>query len=167
MNFHQIKKRILSLNPLVVFYYFALTVIVVRSTILLALLFDRIPGIHIRGLHFHHFGFGFIFLAWAIWESDINRYPRVILEVLYGISLGLIFDEFVYWTFREFNYWSAINLWAVIILGSITAVLSLLHPRPFAIQIHHKSRHKFKFYKHLFIPWSSFVVIVVVLFRLY
>ena len=105
-----------------------LTLIAFWSTVLLVRIFEVclvslgvIPGIFIKGRHIHHFVIGF---AVALISLLLSR-RRNAYWVLIGIGLGLVTDEFLFWTMLEFDYWSLKNLLAIIATGTLLAVLYL------------------------------------------
>lgn len=161
-------KKILHLNPLAVFYFFCSTIVIVRGSILLALMFNHEPGIFVRGWHIHHFVFGFLFLILALDESRKNNFPNWLLEIFYGIGLGLIFDEFVFWTFGRFDYWSLSNLYAMFALSVLAGILAYVDATTYDINIHHKKikRGKFSFKRDFAFPFLSFVGLLSIYFML-
>lgn len=79
-----------------------------------------IPGIFIRGRHVHHFGIGFALLLLSLL---VRKDKQKTSWVLIGVGLGLVTDEFLFWTMLEFDYWSAKNLLATIATGTLLAIL--------------------------------------------
>ena len=81
---------------------------------------------HISGTHIHHLNYGIFLLslsgAYLIFVRPVG--PRLSLAaVLYGIGLGLTFDEFGMWLHLGGPYWQRASFDAVI---TIAAVLTLL-----------------------------------------
>jgi len=79
-----------------------------------------IPGIFIRGRHVHHFVVGF---ALVLVSPLMRKTKKQTSWVLLGVGLGLVTDEFLFWTMLEFDYWSLRNLLAVIATGTVLAVV--------------------------------------------
>ena len=81
----------------------------------------------IKGVHVHHFTYGVFILA-IIGMYFILRRPKIesrefkIATLVYGIGLGLTFDEFGMWLRLEDNYWARPSYDAIIII-----VLGLLN----------------------------------------
>jgi len=75
-------------------------------------------GLVINGVHIHHFVIGFVLILVALLLYFLSK-KRKGLMVLVPLSVGiaLIFDEFVYWSHREFDYWAIENFLAIIITG--------------------------------------------------
>lgn len=163
------KRKIYEINPLAILYYFCLTVLTVRLSIFWALIYNHTPAVYVQSIHIHHFVFGFIFLILSIATFKLHRCPRWLFELLLGISLGLVFDEFIYWTTLDFNYWDLGNFFAVLFISALSGYLSLLNPRPVRIVLrrqYHKLKPKqYSIVKHLFLPWGSFAIILLILFR--
>ncbi len=77
---------------------------------------------NIRGVHVHHLAFGIIILTIAgffalNWHGQRARHY---IAVLYGIGLGLAYDEFGMWLHLKDNYWIRQSYDAIAV---ITAVL--------------------------------------------
>jgi hypothetical protein len=94
--------------------------------------------LHIRGTHVHHLNYG-IFLLSAIGGYLVFRHPTGrklnITAVLYGIGMGLTFDEFGMWINLGGGYWQRASWDAVTILtatfGLIAFAPSLKRFRPY------------------------------------
>ncbi len=130
-----IKNKLLNLNPLLIFYYFALTTLAIRGAILWAWTRGDYPAIYLRGVHLHHFTFGFLFLAWSIWAAYKTSTPRWVLELTFGIGFGLVFDEFIFWSLYRFDYWSMGNFFALVLAAALVGILSINDPKPIKIKI--------------------------------
>ena len=161
-------KKFLGINPLAVLYWFFATVLVVRGGIFFAGYFHKIPAIYVDGLHMHHFATGYLILLLAVAGAAKKHFPNWLLEGLFGVALGLIFDEFIFWTLWRFDYWSMANFFATVSLSTVAGNLSRLHPR--AVEIHmvqpwHTRHHiRYSFWRHLVMPWAVFVVVLWAIF---
>jgi len=75
----------------------------------------------IKGVHVHHFTYGFFILA-AVGLYLILKHPPITskkfrsLACFYGIGLGLAVDEFGMWIRLEDDYWTRQSFDAVIII---------------------------------------------------
>jgi len=169
----QFRKRFLSLNPLAIFYYFCLTVLIVRATIFISINLDHVPAIYVHGWHMHHFVIGFLCLVLVLDEYGRKRMPRWMAEILLGLALGLTFDEFAYWTLGRFDYWSMNNFFAAISLGIGAGILSRVNQRPYHISFRHKKTKKhtkyefdYSFKRQVILPWASFACILFIIYSL-
>ena len=78
--------------------------------------------IYIGETHVHHLNLGVFLLAITGYLSIATKkvkYPNL-LAIIFGIGLGLTFDEFALWLFLEDNYYARISYEAII---TITLIL--------------------------------------------
>jgi hypothetical protein len=106
----------------VVLVSFLLTFVFVRFYVLtagLGIIDD--PYLYIRGYHIHHLNYGICIMAisgfWAL--TFQNERDRLKIGVLYGIGLGLTFDEFGMWLRLQDDYWARTSYDAIIIIALI------------------------------------------------
>ncbi len=112
--------------PFIVFISFLCTFVIARTYIYLTArdilkspLF--LEEINIHGVHIHHLNFGIFilvivgFLSLYDIEAEIHRR----LAVLYGIGLGLTFDEFALWLKLQEDYYARITYDAIIVISLI------------------------------------------------
>jgi len=111
----------MSFNVLVSFLF---TFIIVRIYVILGTIgiIDD-PHLYIRGYHIHHLNYGIFILAVAGFLALIfqDAKHRLKIGVLYGIGLGLTFDEFGMWLKLENDYWMRTSYDAIIIISLIFA----------------------------------------------
>jgi len=109
------------------FFAFLLTFIIARILVFL-IMARRLPDLylHMGGTHVHHLNYGIFALvavgAYLLFAPVAER-GRLFASVLYGIGLGLTFDEFGMWLHLGGGYWQRASFDAVIVL---TALLGLL-----------------------------------------
>lgn len=107
----------MSFNVLVSFLF---TFIIVRIYVILGTIgiIDD-PNLYIKGYHIHHLNYGIFILAVAGFLALVfqNTKNRLRLGVLYGIGLGLTFDEFGMWLKLENDYWMRTSYDAIIIIS--------------------------------------------------
>ncbi len=75
-----------------------------------------------KGVHVHHFAYGIILLAisnFLLLTQPRSEKTRLRLSLVYGLALGLAFDEFFMWIQLEDIYWDRHNLDAIIIVALI------------------------------------------------
>jgi hypothetical protein len=107
-----------------------LTFIVARLVSLLIML-HRMPNIYlnVRDTHVHHLNYGIFLLAGVgayLLFSPGPAAPAV--AVVYGIGLGLTFDEFGMWLHLNGDYWQRASFDAVIILAAALGLASFAPP---------------------------------------
>ena len=81
------------------------------------------PYLYIKGYHIHHLNYGIVTMAIAGFLALVyqNTKNRLKIGVLYGIGLGLTFDEIGMWFKLENDYWTRMSYDAVIIIALIIA----------------------------------------------
>lgn len=106
----------------VVLVSFLSTFIFVRIYVILGM-FGIIedPNLYIRGYHVHHLNYGIVIMAIAGFLALVyqNTKNRLKIGVLYGIGLGLTFDEIGLWFKLENDYWARMSYDAIIIITLI------------------------------------------------
>jgi len=79
------------------------------------------PILHIKGIHIHHLNLGISLLAISgllgFYFSDSKHRKKII--ILYGVGLGLTFDEFGMWLHLEDQYWMRTSYDAIVIISLI------------------------------------------------
>jgi hypothetical protein len=131
---------------------FLLTFIASRTVVFL-IMSDRIPNLYffLKGTHVHHLNYG-IFLLAGVGAYLLFRAPRGRAAnraaFVYGIAMGLTFDEFGMWLHLGGTYWQRASVDAAMV---IAALLSLIAFAPSWKAF--ESRHL----------WASIAVLVAVL----
>jgi hypothetical protein len=83
----------------------------------------KMPDIylHVRDTHVHHLNYGIFLLAgvgaYLLFKSGPEVTPPA-AAVIYGIGLGLTFDEFGMWLHLNGDYWQRASFDAVIVLAA-------------------------------------------------
>ena len=107
-----------------------LTFIAARVISILIML-DKMPDIylHVRDTHVHHLNYGIFLLA------GVGAYllftpgpPAPAAAAIYGIGLGLTFDEFGMWLHLNGEYWQRASFDAVIVLVAALALAGFAPP---------------------------------------
>ena len=99
----------------------------------------RIPDLylHLGGTHIHHLNYGIFLLsgvgAYLLFAApDERRLRRA--ATIYGVGLGLTFDEFGLWLHLGGSYWQRASFDAVVViaalLGLVVVAPALRHFRP-------------------------------------
>ena len=108
----------------VVLVTFLLTFIIVRSYVLLGVfgIIDD-PYLYINGYHVHHLNYGIVTMSIAGFLALIHESTkkRLKIGILYGIGLGLTFDEIVMLFKLEDDYWTRMSYDAIIIIAMMFA----------------------------------------------
>src|SRR6266581_5086513 len=122
---------------------FMLTFITARVVSILMLL-PQVPDIylHVHDVHIHHLNYGIFLLAgvgaYLLFSSQPATPPAA---VVYGIGLGLTFDEFGMWLHLNGDYWQRASFDAVIVLAAVLGLAGFAppparwRPRQFAIAL--------------------------------
>src|SRR5881409_80115 len=98
-----------------------LTFVLARLVTILITL-HRMPNIylHVRDTHVHHLNYGIFLLAgvgaYLLFKPGFTATPAA-AAVIYGIGLGLTFDEFGMWLHLNGDYWQRASFDAVIVLA--------------------------------------------------
>ncbi len=116
-----------------VLYAFVLTFIAARVIVFL-IMSGSIPDLylHVRGAHVHHLNYGIFLLvgvgAYLLFARPAGRRLTVAAAV-YGVGLGLTFDEFGMWLHLEDVYWQRASFDAIVVVTALLALIAYA-PRP-------------------------------------
>src|SRR5580658_6646719 len=81
----------------------------------------------LHGTHVHHLNYG-IFLLAAVAGYSVFRRPvggkAEITALLYGVAMGLTFDEFGMWLHLGGSYWQRASVDAVTVVAAVFAMLA-------------------------------------------
>jgi len=136
------------------FALFAFLLTFILSRVFVFLIMSKLmPNLYcfVQGTHVHHLNYGIFLLATVAGYSVFRRPTGRAAEVnalLYGVAMGLTFDEFGMWLHLGGSYWQRASVDAVIV---VTALFGLV---AFAQTFKRFERHHF---------WLSFVVLLAVL----
>jgi hypothetical protein len=118
---------------------FIFTFVIAR--ILVIFIMDRKlpPGLffHVKGTHVHHLNYGIFLLslcgAYLIFARPTGR-KMTFCAIIYGIGLGLTFDEFGMWLHLGGMYWQRASYDAIITIAAVLALIgygsTIRHWRP-------------------------------------
>lgn len=107
---------------------FLFTFVCARCVVFLIMSHD-IPDLylHMKGTHIHHLNYGIFLLAglagYLLFHPPTGR-SREATAVLYGIGMGLTFDEFGMWVHLGGSYWQRASWDAVTVVGTLLAFLA-------------------------------------------
>ena len=111
-----------------VLFAFLLTFIASRTLVFL-IMSRRVPLLYlkVRGTHVHHLNYGITLLT-LVTGYLLFASPRVAAwrraAFLYGIALGLTFDEFGMWLHLGGSYWQRASVDAVVVIATFLAILA-------------------------------------------
>ena len=131
-------------------FSFILTFVLSRVFVFL-IMAKEIPNFYffLRGTHVHHLNYG-IFLMSAVGGYSVLRRPTgraaEITALLYGVAMGLTFDEFGMWLHLGGSYWQRASVDAVIVVTALFGLVSF-------------ARSLEKFEKRHF--WASIILLLV------
>ena len=116
----------------VVLATFILTFIASRAMVIL-IMDQRVPDFffHVGKTHVHHLNYG-IFTLSAIGAYLLFRRPSgshlTWATIIYGIGLGLTFDEFGMWVHLGGSYWQGASFDAVVIIAAFLGLIAYMPP---------------------------------------
>ena len=107
-----------------VLFFFLITFIITRMYVYITIQFDLpdfLTHTRVKGVHVHHFTWGILINSIVgyillMLPRDIFEEWKIKLSALFGIGLGLTFDEFGMWLLLEDAYWVRHSYDAVIII---------------------------------------------------
>lgn len=107
---------------------FILTFLVARAVVFL-IMSHQIPNMYLfmHGTHVHHLNYGIFLLSAVAGYSVLGRPTGSASEVtafVYGIALGLTFDEFGMWLHLGGSYWQRVSVDAVIAVAALMALIA-------------------------------------------
>lgn len=100
----------------------------------------RMPDLyaHAGGTHIHHLNYG-IFLLTFVGAYLIFGQPTggllTFTSILYGVGIGLTFDEFGMWLHLDATYWQRASFDAIVVIAAVLGLMSAapelgrFHPR--------------------------------------
>ena len=104
---------------------FSFIVTFVLSRVFVFLIMSKeMPNLYffLQGTHVHHLNYG-IFLMAAVCGYSVFRRPTgraaEITALLYGVAMGLTFDEFGMWLHLGGSYWQRASVDAVIVVSAL------------------------------------------------
>lgn len=129
--------------PFLIFFWFLVTFAVSRVYVY-AVHVDWIPNMYldVKGVHVHHLNYG-IFLMSVIgfvalaFQSFTTKHVHGIATI-FGIALGLAYDEFSLWLLLEDNYWARHSYDAVLIISLV--LLNIIYFKGFWLYVMRKTR---------------------------
>jgi hypothetical protein len=109
-------------------FSFIVTFVLSRICVFL-IMSDEMPNLYffMHGTHVHHLNYG-IFLMAAVCGYSVFRRPTgrkaEITALLYGVAMGLTFDEFGMWLHLGGSYWQRTSVDAVIVVAALFGLVA-------------------------------------------
>jgi len=109
-------------------FSFIVTFVLSRVCVFL-IMAKEMPNLYffLRGTHVHHLNYG-IFLMSAVCGYSVFRRPigraAEITALLYGVAMGLTFDEFGMWLHLGGSYWQRASVDAVIVVAAMFGLVA-------------------------------------------
>jgi hypothetical protein len=103
-------------------FAFLLTFIVSRIFVFL-IMSDSMPNFYffLSGTHVHHLNYGIFLLAavcgYSVFRRPVGK-PAEVVAIIYGMAMGLTFDEFGMWLHLGGSYWQRVSVDAVIVVSA-------------------------------------------------
>jgi len=120
---------------------FIVTFILARVFVLL-IMSKLMPNFYffLHGTHVHHLNYGIFLLAtvggYSVFRRPVGRAAEI-TALLYGVAMGLTFDEFGMWLHLGGSYWQRASVDAVIVLSALFGLVA------FARSLRRFERHHF------------------------
>jgi hypothetical protein len=131
-------------------FSFILTFVLSRVAVFL-IMADEMPNLYffLHGTHVHHLNYGIFLLAavcgYSVFRRPIGRAAEI-TALLYGVAMGLTFDEFGMWLHLGGSYWQRASVDAVIVVAALFGLVA------FARSLKHFEARHF---------WASIVMLIV------
>jgi hypothetical protein len=127
MSEHTFHRETIHQLARITLFGFILTFVLSRVAVFL-IMAGEMPNLYffMHGTHVHHLNYG-IFLMAAVCGYGVFRRPMgraaEITALLYGVSLGLTFDEFGMWLHLGGSYWQRASIDMVIVVAALLGLV--------------------------------------------
>ncbi len=107
---------------------FILTFVLARVCVFL-IMAGEMPNMYffLHGTHVHHLNYGIFLLAavggYSVFRRPIGRAAEI-TALLYGVAMGLTFDEFGMWLHLGGSYWQRASVDAVIVVAALFGLIA-------------------------------------------
>ncbi len=107
---------------------FIVTFVLARIFVFL-IMAKEMPNLYffVRGTHVHHLNYGILLMS-AVCGYSVFRRPTgraaEITALLYGVAMGLTFDEFGMWLHLGGSYWQRASVDAVIVVAALFGLVA-------------------------------------------
>src|ERR1022692_3843737 len=107
---------------------FIVTFILARVFVFL-IMADEMPNLYffMHGTHVHHLNYGIFLLSvvggYSVFQRPTGRAAEV-TALMYGVAMGLTFDEFGMWLHLGGSYWQRASVDAVIVVAALVGLIA-------------------------------------------
>jgi hypothetical protein len=107
---------------------FIVTFVLSRVCVFL-IMSDWMPNFYffLHGTHVHHLNYGIFLLAtvcgYSVFRRPVGRAAEI-TALLYGVAMGLTFDEFGMWLHLGGSYWQRASVDAVIVVAALFGLVA-------------------------------------------
>ena len=135
-----------------------MTFIISRMMVFL-IMSGRVPNFYffLHGTHVHHLNYG-IFLLSAVGGYSIFARPdgraAELTALLYGLAMGLTFDEFGMWLHLGGSYWQRASIDAVIVVAAMIGIVA------YAPSMERLEKQHFREFVALLVALIGFVYVI-------
>jgi hypothetical protein len=137
---------------------FLMTFILARVFVFL-IMSKAMPNLYffMGGTHVHHLNYGIFLLSsvagYSVFRRPVGR-PAEVTALMYGVAMGLTFDEFGMWLHLGGSYWQRASVDAVIIISALFGLVA------FAAKLKRFESHHFWLFLALLVALGGFVAVV-------
>jgi hypothetical protein len=109
-------------------FSFLVTFILARVFVFL-IMSKEMPNLYffMHGTHVHHLNYGIFLMAavcgYSVFRRPVGR-PAEITALMYGVAMGLTFDEFGMWLHLGGSYWQRASVDAVIVVAALFGLVA-------------------------------------------
>lgn len=107
---------------------FILTFVLARVFVVL-IMSKQMPNLYffLSGTHVHHLNYGIFLLAavcgYSVFVRPVGRAAEI-TALMYGVAMGLTFDEFGMWLHLGGSYWQRASVDAVIVVAAVLGLVA-------------------------------------------
>jgi hypothetical protein len=158
MNEEHIRRETAHRLARLTLFSFIVTFILSRVFVFL-IMAREMPNFYcfVQGTHVHHLNYGIFLLAgicgYSVFRRPVGRKAEM-TALLYGVAMGLTFDEFGMWLHLGGSYWQRASVDAVIVVAALFAFVA------FARTVRKYERRHFLVFSILAVALIGFAVVL-------
>jgi len=141
-------------------FSFILTFVLARMFVFL-IMARAMPNLYcfVQGTHVHHLNYGILLLSvtagYSVFRRPVGRKAEV-TALMYGVAMGLTFDEFGMWLHLGGSYWQRASVDAVILVAALFGMLG------FARSVRRFEQHHFRAFLAVMLAMLAFLAVLYV-----